>query len=224
MAKRVMALTALIAAVLAIPVSGTRYSFVPDWTFKGSTLTGWHTVGQVDWKATNGELVGTPKSPDGGWLLLDKGFQDVQVGFDFKTTGGVKTGVLLRAEKTPAGMKGIYVSLNEGEQGAFAVTLDANGKELTRERLRPGGGLMRVAPTAAAAAGGSSGARSRGRAGAAAHRARRHRGAPARAQAPAARRAGQGAAAAGCFPRGRNFRTSQSRPPSSPTTGTISTS
>ena len=152
MAKRVMALTALIAAVLAIPVSGTRYSFVPDWTFKGSTLTGWHTVGQVDWKATNGELVGTPKSPDGGWLLLDKGFQDVQVGFDFKTTGGVKTGVLLRAEKTPAGMKGIYVSLNEGEQGAFAVTLDANGKELTRERLRPGGGLMRVAPTAAEAA------------------------------------------------------------------------
>ena len=84
MAKRVMALTALIAAVLAIPVSGTRYSFVPDWTFKGSTLTGWHTVGQADWKAANGELVGTPKSPDGGWLLLDKSFQDVQVGFDFK--------------------------------------------------------------------------------------------------------------------------------------------
>ena len=77
MAKRVMALTALIAAVLAIPVSGTRYSFVPDWTFKGSTLTGWHTVGQADWKAVNGELVGTPKSPDGGWLLLDKSFQDV---------------------------------------------------------------------------------------------------------------------------------------------------
>src|SRR5204863_1904362 len=145
-------MTAVIGAVLAIPVSGTRYSFVPDWTFKGSTLAGWQTLGQADWKAGNGELVGTPKSPDGGWLLLDKGFMDVEVGFDFKTTGGVKTGVLLRAEKTPTGMKGIYVSLTEGEQGAFAVTLDANGKELTRDRLRPGGGLMRVAPTAAEAA------------------------------------------------------------------------
>ena len=51
------------------------------------------------------------------------------------------------------------------------MTLDANGKELTRERLRPGGGLMRVAPTAAeaaatAAARGARGGGSRGRAGA----------------------------------------------------------
>ena len=67
-------------------------------------------------------------------------------------SGACKTGVLLRAEKTPTGMKGIFLSLDEGEVGGYAVTLDANGKELTRERLRPGGGLMRVAPIGGRAA------------------------------------------------------------------------
>ena len=68
--------------------SGTRETFVPDWTFKGSTLAGWQVLGAADWKAIDGELVGTPKSADGGWLVLDKSFQDIQFGADFKCTGG----------------------------------------------------------------------------------------------------------------------------------------
>jgi len=158
---------AFMLVTMATPVRGTRATFVPDWTFKGSALTGWKSLGQASWKATNGELVGTPSSPEGGWLVLDKSLQDVEFGADFKCGSGCKTGVLLRAEKTPSGMKGVYVSLVEGDLAAYAVTLDANGKELTRERLRPGGGLMRVAPTAAesAAAAAARGARAGGRAG-----------------------------------------------------------
>src|SRR6187200_727062 len=152
MSRQLLALVATLAALLTVPVAGTRSTFIPDWTFKGSTLAGWHVIGAADWKAIDGELVGTPKSPEGGWLVLDKSFQDVQFGADFKCTAGCKTGVLLRAEKTATGMKGIFLSLNEGEVGGYAVTLDANGKELTRERLRPGGGLMRIAPSAAEAA------------------------------------------------------------------------
>lgn len=68
-------LVAVLAAVMTVPLAGTRSTFVPDWTFKGSTLTGWQVVGDASWQATNGELVGTPKSPAGGWLMLDKGFQ-----------------------------------------------------------------------------------------------------------------------------------------------------
>ena len=84
--------------------------------------------------------------------MLDKSFQDVEFGADFKCTGGCKTGVLLRAEKTPTGHEGRFRLAQRGRAWArYAVTLDANGKELTRERLRPGGGLMRVAPTAAEA-------------------------------------------------------------------------
>ena len=38
----------------------------------------------------------------------------------------------LRAERLPdGGLKGIYVSLVEGETGSFAVTIDASGRELT---------------------------------------------------------------------------------------------
>ena len=152
MSRRLLGLVATFAALLTVPLDGTRSTFVPDWTFKGSTLADWHVLGAAEWKASNGELVGTPKSPDGGWLVLDKSFQDVQFGADFKCVGACRTGVLLRAEKTPTGMKGIFLSLDAGEIGGYAVTVDANGKILTRERLRPGGGLMRIAPSAEAAA------------------------------------------------------------------------
>jgi hypothetical protein len=165
MSHRCFGLMAAVAVLSAVPLTGTRSTFVPDWTFTGSTLAGWHVLGGAEWKATNGELVGTPKSADGGWLVLDKSFQDVQFGADFKCVGGCRTGVLLRGEKTATGMKGVFLSLDEGEVGGYAVTLDANGKILTRERLRPGGGLMRVAPSAADAAA-AAGARGRGAAGA----------------------------------------------------------
>jgi len=171
MVKRVYLLVVVLVS-LCVPMLGTRYSFVPDWTFKGNALTGWHVLGQADWKAANGELVGTPKSAEGGWLLLDKSLQDVEVGFDFKVSPGSRTGLLLRAEKTPNGFKGVFVSLTEGDVAAYAVTLDANGKELTRERLRNGGGLMRVAPepnpNAAPRGGGGGGGGGRGAGGGAA--------------------------------------------------------
>jgi len=52
----------LVLGVLAVPVSGNR-NFAPDWTFKGSTLTAeWHTLGQADFKAENGEIVATPRA------------------------------------------------------------------------------------------------------------------------------------------------------------------
>ena len=152
MSRRLLGLIAALAAFSNVPLAGTRSTFVPDWTFKGSTLAGWHPLGAADWKAVDGELVGTPKSADGGWLVLDKSFQDVEFGADFKCADGCRTGVLLRAEKTPTGMKGVFLSLDAGEVGSYAVTLDAHGKIVTRERLRPGGGLMRIAPSAADAA------------------------------------------------------------------------
>src|SRR5688500_393049 len=164
MSRRLLGLVATFAALLTVPLAGTRSTFIPDWTFKGSTLAGWHVLGDAEWKAVDGELVGTPKSPDGGWLVLDKSFQDVEFGADVKCVGACRTGVLLRAEKTPTGMKGVFLALDDGEVGGYAVTLDANGKIVTRERLRPGGGLMRVAPSAADAAAAAA-ARGRGAAG-----------------------------------------------------------
>src|SRR5580704_2714181 len=134
----------LLGAFAALSAPG---DFVPDTTFKGSSLTGWHPLGQANWKAQNGEITGTVNAGGtGGWLVSDQSLQDLQLYTSFRCTDGCKTGVLLRAEKTPAGgMKGVYVSLNEGDLASYRVTLDAQGQELTREKLKAGGGETRYA-------------------------------------------------------------------------------
>ena len=129
----------------------------PDATFKGSSLTGWHVLGEAEWTAHDGELTGKAKSGSkGGWLVLDQSYQDVGFYADLRCSGDCVTGVLLRAEKTADGMKGVYAALT-GDTGVYAVTLDAQGQELTHEKLRPTGGTIRFAPapgTPAPAAGG----------------------------------------------------------------------
>ena len=44
--------------------------------------------------------------------------------------------MLLRAEKMPDGMKGIFVSLAEGDVAAYDMVLDAQGKEVSRDQTR----------------------------------------------------------------------------------------
>ncbi len=136
--------TAIVALVLGLhalmPQAASR-NFAPDVVFTGSRLTGWHPLGQAEWRAENGEIIGTPKADGGGWLMLDRSLQDVALASDFRCAAGCKPGILLRAEKTPdGGLKGIFVSLAEGDLGSFRVTLDAQGKETSRERLRPSSG------------------------------------------------------------------------------------
>jgi hypothetical protein len=130
------------------PLSGAGPSFRPDVRFEGSSLTGWQPLGQADWRAANGEIVGTPRQAGGGWLVLDRSYQDTGFFASFRCAAGCRTGVLLRAEKTAdGGTRGIYVSLTEGDVATYAVTLDAQGQEVARTRLRvPGGGQVRIAP------------------------------------------------------------------------------
>jgi len=113
-------------------------TFVPDQTFTGSKLTGWHTLGLAKWRAENGEIV-ADTSAGSGWLMLEKPFQDVAFFTSLRCTGDCKTGVLLRAEKSAQGYKGIYVSLTESDQAAYRVTLNSEGQELSREQLAAGG-------------------------------------------------------------------------------------
>src|SRR5439155_2216678 len=107
----------------------------------GSSLAAFKPLGQADWKAQNGEIVGTPRDSSGGWLLVDgKAFQEVQIYSRVKCVSGCKSGILMRAEKTiDGGMKGILMSLTEGDLSSFSVTLDARGRELDREELPAGG-------------------------------------------------------------------------------------
>src|SRR6266446_5057112 len=87
----------LLMAVAALAVAGAftgifaaSKEFQPDVVFKGSALTGWHPVGQADWRAETGEIIGTARPGGGGWLMLDKGLQDVAVFTSFKCVADCK--------------------------------------------------------------------------------------------------------------------------------------
>src|ERR1043166_1840773 len=80
-------------------VTGSGPSFRPTTTFKGSSLTGWHVLGDATWTAANGVITGTPAQPAGGWLVLDESFQDVGLFATYKCSAGCAAGVLIRAEK-----------------------------------------------------------------------------------------------------------------------------
>lgn len=125
-------------------------SFIPDAQLKGSSLTGWHTLGQANWSVANGEV--TAKATNGsGWLMLDHIYQDIGFYASFRCTGACDTGVLLRAHKTADGTEGVLLAIKDGETEAFAVTLDAAGNETHRDKLRLAGGMIRYAPPAKAA-------------------------------------------------------------------------
>ena len=102
------------AAASASIIHGASKNFAPDAVFSGSSLDGWQSIGKVSWRAENGEIVGAPTAPGGGWLLSDRSYEDVAVFTSFRCAAGCRTGMLLRAEKTAdGGLKGIFVSLNE---------------------------------------------------------------------------------------------------------------
>jgi hypothetical protein len=128
------------------PLSEFGLSFPPDITFKGSTLKGWHVMGDADWQAKDGELIGKSKG-NGGWLVLDNSYQDVGFHALFKSTGNSETAILLRMEKIPEGHRGVLLSLKKDSVAPYSILLDANGKEIKRERLRNAGGInYRMAP------------------------------------------------------------------------------
>ena len=142
-----LAAAAVAAAAFASIIHGASKNFAPDVVFTGSSLTGWQPIGQSTWRAENGEIIGTPTAAGGGWLLANKPYQDVAVFASFRCAAGCQTGVMLRAEKTAdGGLKGVFVSFNEGDLAAYRVTLDRQGAQTSKERLRaPGGGQLRVA-------------------------------------------------------------------------------
>lgn len=134
-----------LAAFLLLRPAGANKNFVADWTFKGSSLGPWKTLGNADWHAENGEIVGKPKTADGGWLILDTPLQDVQFASTYRCTGGCRTGVMLRTQMTEDGIQGVYVALPDGQNpaGSFALKLDRQGRELKREELKRATGTVR---------------------------------------------------------------------------------
>ena len=158
----------IVSTVVVLPRAGANENFVADWTFQGSSLGSWRSLGSAEWRAENGEIVGVPKTDEGGWLILDKPLQDLQFASSFRCSAGCRGGVMLRAQSTPEGLRGVYVALPDGQNpaAAFALKLDPQGREVNREALRPGRGTVRfLAPLPDVARGGPVAGRGAGRGG-----------------------------------------------------------
>jgi hypothetical protein len=164
------AFVAIATTCLMSPRAGANKNFVPDWTFQGSSLGAARSIGNADWRAENGEIVGVPKTLEGGWLILDKPLQDVQFASTFRCVAGCRAGVMLRTQSTPHGIQGIYVALPEGDNPAasFALKIDAQGREINREPLARAFGTVRflTPPPADAGRGAGAGRGGAGRGGA----------------------------------------------------------
>jgi hypothetical protein len=143
----------LIAAVTLASLTQAFASgpdFRPDITISGKNLDGWHTLGNAQWHAENGDIVGTPGPDGGGWLVFDKSYQDLYYYMQFRCSDGCVTGLLMRAEKTPdGGMKGVYVPLGQSSDqfetsSVYDVTLDAQGKITSATAEPRGTGFDRI--------------------------------------------------------------------------------
>ena len=104
-------------------------AFMADVTFRGSALTGWTPSGNVTWRAENGEIVGTPTSPSGGWLTWNQSYQDVATYAKFRCDGPCEAGILLRAQKSATGTTGVFVSLKDGDLNSYKLALDPAGNQ-----------------------------------------------------------------------------------------------
>ncbi|HKD04818.1 MAG TPA: FG-GAP-like repeat-containing protein [Bryobacteraceae bacterium] len=135
------------AAVLVTVILAAPRNFVPDYVFQGSSLTGLRILGPAQWRAEQGEITAAPRDSSGGWLVLDKSYQDVQIYADVHCAARCDAGVLLRAEKTSdGGLKGVYVSLADGDVDSYDLTIGPDGKEVSRKRLeRSTGQFTRIA-------------------------------------------------------------------------------
>ena len=160
MARRGLSLAAASCGVVAIAAllsaQGPANEFKPDTTFTGSSLAGWTSLGAADWEAQAGEIVGRPRGGgQGGWLVLDKSYQDVNFFTRFRCVAPCQAGVLFRLRKTGTGITGVYVSLKDDDLKAYRITLDAEGRETARDALRPAAPFVRVMPPPAPAVAGA---------------------------------------------------------------------
>ena len=135
------------ASVLVTVILAAPRNFVPDYVFQGSSVAGLRTLGQAQWRADRGEITATPSDSAGGWLVLDKSYQDVQFYADVHCAARCDAGVLLRAEKTSdGGLKGTYVSLSDGDLDSYDLTIGPDGKEISKKKLeRATGQFTRIA-------------------------------------------------------------------------------
>ncbi len=130
-----LAAVSSLAAATAVGAASPVGNFIPDYAFSGAALTGWTPMGPGSWKAEAGEIVASGP----GVLAFNKSLQDIEVFSEIKCAAPCKAGILTRATKTAdGGLKGYLIPLGSDVQELAEITLDRNGKEVSRRKLGAG--------------------------------------------------------------------------------------
>lgn len=107
-------------------------------------LDGWNTIGSANWEAQQGRITGMPEEGD-GWLVLDKGYQDMQFSTRFRCQGTCDTGVLFRMTDAGNGEhQGIFIALTDSLR-SYRVRIK-EGTIVHRLPLMPAAAMIRIAP------------------------------------------------------------------------------
>jgi len=130
-----------------MPVIGHAQSFVADKVVAGSSLAGWTQLGGSRWAMQDGLVEDRSSTLADRWLLSPAALQDIALSGRFKCGPECDAGVLLRAEKTPAGgWRGVFVGLTTAGQGVFRAELDADGRFISKSPLPGAAPMIRIAP------------------------------------------------------------------------------
>ena len=106
----------------------------------GTDAAVWLPLGAANFRAERGEIVATVQ-PGGGWLVANRGYQDVAVKFSFRCTGKCQAGILLGMQDAGDRVDGLFVSLTDNDLTTYEMPLDARGQELERRKLAPAAGM-----------------------------------------------------------------------------------
>jgi hypothetical protein len=116
---RILSLALAIACVAA--VAGEKQT---AWKplFDGKTLTGWHPVGDGEWKVEDGAIVGrADKTKLYGLLVSDRMFKDFTVRFKFKCLSGDSGFYIRTLIKEPEKAHGLQVQVGLAGSGVGGI-------------------------------------------------------------------------------------------------------
>ena len=136
--------TLLLLSGLITGQSNSGRHSVEQRVFNGSSLAGWHTLGDAQWSVEKGAIVGTVRQGSSGWLILDSVYGNAAVNLSFECNG-CEPGLLMRAEKTGNQTSGVYLALSGVNTGKMSrLILDPAGKEVSRTPMPEFGGMYKV--------------------------------------------------------------------------------
>jgi len=116
---RILSLAAVFACAAAIAADKDA-AWKP--LFDGKTLTGWHPVGDGEWKVEDGAIVGrADKAKLYGLLVSDRTFKDFTVRFKFKCLSGDSGFYIRTLIKEPEKAHGLQVQVGRTDSGVGGI-------------------------------------------------------------------------------------------------------